>query len=150
MDPIRIPLWNGSWTKNWVIEKVDIQIVSKNHDNSMLSDDMVNLLIATKESGALQAPGGGPGNIVGATLRDNRQVWWGTMQANMGQQFTLDPDHLFVDDLWLNGWYTEKVSGAQYALNQEIDYLITLRRLNSTIPQTVLSLIKEMAQDAPN
>lgn len=148
LDPVRLQLWNGSFTDNWVIESVDIVITDINHDERMLSDDMINLVIATRENGAIENFNL-PTNIQGATLRDNRQIWWQSMSAYAQPQSALDPDNLLVEDLWINGWYTDQSTGVRYALNQEIGYLITLRATKSTIPQTILTLIKEMAQDSP-
>lgn len=147
MDPIRVPLWNGSWTKNWVIEKVEIIITgTTTFGCHQLTANMISLVMATEKEGAI-ADWSGPGKIAGLTLRDNRQVYWSTLASNQAIMSVLDPDHLFVQDLWINGWYNDDDTCVAYALEQEIGYLITMREVKTSISQAVLSLIKEKAQD---
>lgn len=149
LQPTRILLWNGSWTNNWIVKKVEIIITGVDQTSDFSDNNMHHLLIATERSGAI--PGfSTPGQIAGETLRDNRQIWWGSIGASGQQVMTvLDPDHLFVQDLWVNGWVTDATTGLRYALEQEIGYLITLESKRTSIAQTVLSLIKEQAQDTP-
>jgi hypothetical protein len=147
MAPQRFQLWNGSWEDNWVIEDVQVVVLGVNHDCRALSDDMVSLVIATERGGA-SADFSSAARIRGRSCRDNRQIWWGTLDNEM-HNLVLDPDHLFVQDIWINGWYTEQVSCARYSLNQEIGFVIKLRATKTTTEQAVLSLIKEQAQDTP-
>lgn len=149
LDPVRVQLWNGSFRDNWIIESVDIVITDINQDERMLSDDMVHLVFATRENGAVENFSLS-NQIQGQTLRDNRQIWWQSMSAYADPQSALDPDHLLVEDLWVNGWYTESATGARYALNQDIGYLVTLRQVSTSIDRAILSLIKELAQDTPS
>ena len=149
LSPHRIHLFNGSWKDNWVIEEVQIIITGTDQTNDFSDNNMHHLVIATERSGAI--PGfSTPGQIAGETLRDNRQIWWGSIGASGQQVMTvLDPDHLLVQDLWVNGWVTDATTGLRYALEQEIGYLIKLRSTKTTIPQATLTLIKEQAQDTP-
>ena len=149
LDPERIPLWNGSWRDNWVIERIEIIVLEPEYaSHQMLTNDMISLVIATEESGAI-SDFSSAARIRGRSCRDNRQIWWGTLAQNQPLMNVLDPDHLFVQDLWINGWYTDNDVGLRFALSQEIGYVITLRQTRTTIEQTVLSLIKEQAQDTP-
>lgn len=149
LPPQRIRLWNGSWTDNWTVEKIEIIITGADETNDFSDNNMHHLVIATERGGAL-AGFSTPGTIAGETLRDNRQIWWGSIGASGQQVMTvLDPDHLFVQDLWINGWITDSTTGLRYALEQEIGFLITLKSKRTKIAQTVLSLIKEQAQDTP-
>jgi len=149
LGPIRIQLWNGSWTKNWVIEEVQVIFLGTNYiTHTMLGPDLSALVIATEKNGAI--PNYSSTGITGRSCRDNRQVWWGSYAPNVTTQNVLDPDHLFVQDLWINGWAVDADgAGNRYALSQEIGYIITLRQVKTTISQAVLSLIKEQAQDMP-
>ena len=147
LEPQRIPLWNGSWKDNWVIEEVQVIMLGTEWTtNTMMSQDLSALVIATEESGAI-SDFSSAARIRGRSCRDNRQVWWGSYASNDTTQNVLDPDHLFVQDLWINGWYVDNDTGVRYALNQEIGYVIKLRATRTTIEQTVLALIKEQAQE---
>lgn len=146
--PERVQLWNGSFKKNWIIEDVQIVVTDINQDERMLTDDMVHLVFATRQNGAV-ANFSTSDSIQGQTVRDNRQIWWQSMTAD-NLQNALDPDHLLVEDIWVNGWYTEKATGARYALNQDIGYIVTLRQETTSMERTILSLIKELAQDTPS
>jgi len=149
MEPQRIPLWNGSWRDNWVIEEVQVVFLGAEYTtHTMFGVDVSALVIATEENGAI-ADFSSAARIRGRSCRDNRQIWWGTYAANAETQNVLDPDHLFVQDLWINGWYIDADTGLRYALPQEIGYVIKLRATRTTIEQTILSLIKEQAQDTP-
>jgi len=149
LEPQRIPLWNGSWKDNWVIEEVQVIMLGTEWTtNTMMSQDLSALVIATEESGAI-SDFSSAARIRGRSCRDNRQVWWGSYASNVTTQNVLDPDHLFVQDLWINGWYVDNDTGVRYALNQEIGYVIKLRATRTTIEQTILALIKEQAQDTP-
>jgi len=149
LEPQRIPLWNGSWRDNWVIEKIEIVVLQPEYvTKTMLSNDMLALVIATEENGAI-ADFSSAARIRGRSCRDNRQIWWGTVAQNQVLMNVLDPDHLFVQDLWINGWYFDNDTGVTFALSQEVGYVITLRATRTSIEQTILSLIKEQAQDTP-
>jgi len=150
MTPIRVPLWNGSWTKNWVVDKVEVIITGTTTFgcHQMTGGNMISLVIATEKNGAIP-DFSAPGKIAGLTVRDNRQIWWSTMAPNSAIMSVLDPDHLFVQDLWINGWYNDDDTCVRYALEQEIGYVITLKETKTSISQAVLSLIKEQAQDTP-
>lgn len=148
-QPIRIPLWNGSWTRNWVVEEVQVVFLGFEFmSHKMMSNDMSALVIATEKSGAIAGYSSAT-KVTGRSCRDNRQIWWGSYAANLVPQNVLDPDHLFVQDLWINGWYFDIDTGAAFALNQEIGYVIKLRETKTTVSQAILSLIKEQAQDTP-
>jgi hypothetical protein len=114
----------------------------------LTSGNMISLVLATEKNGAIP-DFSLPGKIAGLTVRDNRQIWWSTMSPNMAIMSVLDPDHLFVQDLWINGWYTDDDTCVRYSLEQEIGYVITLKEKTTSISQAVLSLIKEQGQDTP-
>jgi len=148
LPPERKQLWNGSFSKNWIIDDIQIVITSHNHDEKMLSDDMVHLVIATRHNGALPSFSIST-QVQGPTVRDNRQVWWGSMDSG-NFQTVLDPENLVVEDLYVNGWYSDQQTGAIFALTQDIGYVITLREERTSLPRTILTLIKELAQDTPS
>ena len=149
LDPVRVPLWNGSWRDNWVVEEVQVVFLGIEYSsNTMMTSDMNALVIATEKNGAI-SDFSSAARIRGRSCRDNRQIWWGSYASNVDNQNVLDPDHLFVQDLWINGWYFDNDTGVRYALSQEIGYVIKLRATRTSIEQTILSLIKEQAQDTP-
>lgn len=144
--PHRIRLSNGSFRDNYIIE--DVQFIINQPDGTWeyLDNDLHSLMIGTSKTSVM--PGyAAPSHIGGSTLRDSQQVWWGSMSGVHETMSVLDVDHLFVEDLWIGGWFIDSDSGVRYSINQEIGYLITLRAVRTTINEAILALIKERAQN---
>jgi len=118
--------------------------------NSLWSLSTHLVVLATKKSGAKAGLTAQPDEIQGLTVRDNRQIGWcvwdsagpGTMQ-----QPILDPEHLVVSDLWINGWQINAGTGVSYTLNQPVSYIITLEAVTTTVDMALMTLLKERAQD---
>jgi len=144
--PHRIRLSNGSFRDNFIIEDVQFIINQPDGTYEYLDNDCHSMMMGTSRESVL--PGfATPSVIGGATLRDSQQVWWGSMSGVHEPMSVLDIDHLFVEDLWIGGWFIDSDSGVRYSLNQEIGYLITLRAVRTTINEAILALIKERAQN---
>lgn len=144
--PHQIRLSNGSWRDNYIIEDVQYIITDADGTYDYLDNSLHVLMIGTSKASVL--PGiTTPSIITGATLRDSQQVWWGSMAGVHEPMNVLDVDHLFVEDLWINGWTIDSGSGVRYSINQEIGFLITLRQVRTSINETILALIKERAQN---
>lgn len=144
--PHRIRLSNGSFQDNFIIEDVQFIINQPDGTYEYLDNDLHSLVIGTSRECVL--PGfASPSSLGGSTLRDSQQVWWGSMSGNHVPMSVLDIDHLFVEDLWINGWFVDTNSGVRFSLNQEIGYLITLRAVRTSINEAILALIKERAQN---
>jgi len=58
-----------------------------------------------------------------------------------------DPNHIIVEDLWINAWTIDKDSGIRSLPNQPVGYIITLRQIRTPIFETIMALIKNRAQD---
>ena len=79
-------------------------------------------------------------------LSDNRQIGWAGQNIATGNspanQFSLiDPDHVVLTDLFVCG------SGGGGAAADGYQYLVVLEKVELTDNQSVMTLIKEMAQD---
>ena len=81
-------------------------------------------------------------NVTGSNTvnaEDNRQIGWIVFGANEGVVSMLDPDHIVVNDLYIN-------CGASFS----IDYMVTVEKVALTDNEAVIHMIKERSQDDLN
>ena len=145
-EPVRLLLDNGDFRENFIVESFDIfptGTESTSHDP--FSADATIGVLATRIEGAV-AGDGAPSEIEGAGADDSRQIGW-HIGNNIRNRFTLDPEHLIVEDLFINAWIVNSGTGVLYMPNQKLSYIIKLKRVTTPIAQAVLALIKERAQD---
>jgi len=146
-NPVRLLLDNGNFRENFIVESFDIfptGTEALSHD--AFSADATIGVLATRIEGAV-AGDGAPSEIEGAGADDNRQIGW-HISDNLRHRFTLDPDHLIVEDLFINAWVVNAGTGALFSPNQKLSYIIKLKQVTTPIAQAVLALIKERAQDS--
>ncbi|HIA04013.1 MAG TPA: hypothetical protein EYN66_19305 [Myxococcales bacterium] len=62
-------------------------------------------------------------------------------------QTVLDPTHLVVSDLWINGFQIDGGAGDFYTFNQPVGYIITLELVTTTLDEALMALLRERAQD---
>jgi len=145
-DPLRLILDNGNFNVNFKVESWEIfptQPTSSQHQ--AFDYDPLVAVLATRENGAICA-GAVDHRIAGPMVNDNRQIAWYMMD---GQRETIhiDPNHIIVEDLWINAWTIDKDSGIRSLPNQPVGYIITLRQIRTPIFETIMALIKNRAQD---
>ena len=63
------------------------------------------------------------------------------------QQPVLDPTHLVVSDLWINGFRIDSGTGTLYTLNQPVGFIVTLELVTTTLDEALMALLRERAQD---
>jgi len=152
LPPQQIYLDNMDFTRNFkVVDFVVFPTGPAYVSNDLWSNSTHLVVLATKRTGALAGETSQPDSIRGCTVRDNRQIGWcvwdsagpGTML-----QPVLDPEHLIVSDLWINGWQINSGTGVPYTLNQPVSYIITLELVTTTVDEALLALLKERAQDS--
>ena len=146
VDPKRLILDNGDFEKNFIVESFEVfptGMESVSH-NPFPANGTVAVL-ATRPGGAVAA-GTVDSKIRGAMVNDDRQIGWSLFDA---QQMIshLDPDHIIVEDLWVNCWVVDGASGALYQPNQPVGYIIKLRQVKNPIFEAIMALVKARAQD---
>ena len=118
-EPIEHQLFNGSFTKNFIVEKLDIfQSTIANNDTTVILhyDDVLK---------------------VAANADDNAQFGWATVDALAQDWEYLDPNHLLVENL-----YVTALSAGPGTIN----YIITLKRKTTTLSQSIMAEIKANQQ----
>lgn len=118
-QPVQHQLFNGSFTKNFIVEKLDIFQSSVVNNDTTVILHYDNVLKAT------------------ANADDNAQFGWATVDALAQDWEYLDPNHLIVEDLYVT---------ALSANPGTINYIITLKRKTTTLPQTIMAEIKANQQ----
>lgn len=81
-------------------------------------------------------------NVTGSNqvnAEDNRQIGWVVFGTNEGVVSMLDPDHIIINDLYIN-------CGANFS----IDYMVTVERVQLSDNESVIHMIKERSQDDLN
>jgi len=146
VDPLRIILDNGDFTSNYIVESFDVfPTGAESVSHSGIGASATVAVLATRPNGAVAADNQ-PRGIRGATVGDDRQIGWSLMTT--AQTFNhIDPEHLIVEDLWVNAWIVDHGSGALYLPNQSMSYIIKLKQVKTPIFQAILALIKARAQD---
>lgn len=141
---------NMDFTRNWRV--LDFKVFPTGPSfigNSLWDNDAHMVTLATKESGATPATSV-PDRVRGFTIRDNRQIAWAVWDSSgpgTMQQPVLDPTHLVVSDLWINGFRIDAGTGTHYTLNQPIGFIITLQLVSTTLDEALMALLRERAQD---
>jgi len=146
-EPKRILLDNGDFSENFVVESFEVFPTGVNGITKNLWPHNGTLaVLATRANGAI-ANTDRVGQIRGSGVNDNRQIAWSSFDQSQSVSF-IDPDHLIVEDLYLNAWVIDSGSGVHYLPNQEISYIIKLKATRTPVEQAVLALVKARAQDA--
>jgi len=117
--------------------------------NDLWDNDTHLVTLATKKSGATPDTSV-PSSVRGFTVRDNRQIGWAMWNSSgpgTMMQPVLDPTHLVVSDLWINGFKIDSGTGTLYTLNQPVGYIITLQMVTTTVDEALMALLRERAQD---
>lgn len=150
LPPQQIYLDNMDYTKNWKVLDFVVFPTGPAYVTNDLWDANTHLVtLATKRSGAIPATSQ-PDEVVGFTVRDNRQIAWGMWNsAGPGtmQQPVLDPTHLVVSDLWINGFQIDAGTGTLYTLNQPVGFILTLQLVTTSLDEALMALLRERAQD---
>ncbi|HIA03886.1 MAG TPA: hypothetical protein EYN66_18615, partial [Myxococcales bacterium] len=132
LDPTRLLLDNGNFRENFIVESFDIfptGTEALSHD--AFSQDATIGVLATTFKGAV-AGNSTPSEIEGSGADDSRQIGW-HISDNLRQRFSLDPDHLIVEDLFINAWTVNTGIGTLHPPNQKLSYIIKLRRVTTPI-----------------
>lgn len=119
-EPIRKTLFNGSFTRNFKV--VDIQIfpsVIVNNDAILILHFDNNLKLD-------------------ASAKDNAQFGWANIDALAQDWSYVDPDHVIVNDLHIS---------AIAAAPGELNYVIKLERINTSLSQSILDEVKNRQQN---
>ena len=150
LPPEQIYLDNMDFTHNFRV--VDFKVFPTGPSkvtNSLYHESAHMVMLATKESGAYPLRSV-PDKVQGATVRDNRQIgWcvWDAAGAGTINQTVLDPTHLVVSDLWINGWQISSGNGEFFTFNQPVGYIITLELVTTSVDEALMALLRERAQD---
>jgi len=145
-DPIRISLDNADFGRNYVVDSFDVfPTGAEALSHTAFSQSATIAVMATRPNGAVAADNGFH-SIRGATVADSRQIGWSLITSQQTLNH-LDPDHIIVEDLYINAWIVDHNSGAIYLPNQSLCYIIKLRQVKTPIYQAIMALIKERAQD---
>ena len=118
--PIRAPLFNGSWTKNFKV--IDVQIFPAAPANN----DAVLILHFDDDLKTT------------ADASDNSQFGWGNIDGLAQDWSYVDPDHIIVNDLF--------VSAISANPGLQLNYVIKLERTTTTMNQTILDEVKNKLQ----
>lgn len=117
--PLRSPMFNGSFTKNFKVESIHIFPVNTvNNDTIVIMhfDDVLK---------------------TAADANDNGQFGWANLDNSMGAYDYVDPDHIIVNDLFVS---------AIAANPGLVNYIIKLKRVTSTMPEAILDEVKNRLQ----
>jgi len=145
-DPIRLLLDNGDFRKNFIVESFNCFPTGMNGiTHNLWAQSGTVCVLATRFNGAI-ANTDRVGQIRGAGANDNRQIAWSLFDSTAQVDY-IDPEHLIVEDLFINAWIIDHGVGVHYLPNQEISYVIKLRQVKTPIEQAILALVKERAQD---
>ncbi len=150
LPPQQIYLDNMDFTRNFRV--VDFKVFPMGPTKvttSLFSMDAQMVWLATKKSGAIPARSV-PDKVQGCSVRDNRQIGWCVWDGMVGAtipQTVLDPTHLVVSDLWINGFQIDGGAGDFYTFNQPVGYIITLELVTTTLDEALMALLRERAQD---
>jgi len=151
LAPQQIYLDNMDFTSNFKVVRFTVFPTGPAYvSNDLWTNSTSLVVLATKKTGAIAGVTSQPDSIEGCTVRDNRQIGWSVWDsAGPGtmQQPVLDPEHLVVSDLWINGWKINSGTGVPYTLNQPISYIIVLEAVTTTLDVALLTLLRERAQD---
>ena len=113
--------------------------------NNLFPNDPTFVVLATREEGAA-ALAVVPARIRGSSIADNRQIAW-YAQESQQTRWLLDPDHLIVEDLFINAWTVDTTSGALDRPLQPLGYIIKLKKVKTPLFRAILNLVKARAQD---
>jgi len=150
LPPHQIYLDNMDFTHNFRV--VDFKIFPTGPaylTNKLHSSNAHMVMLATKKSGAFPIRNQ-PDQVQGCTVRDNRQIgWcaWDNVSTTTIAQTVLDPTHLVVSDLWINGWQIHHTNGEFFTFNQPVAYIITLELVTTSLDDALMALLRERAQD---
>ena len=150
LPPQQLYLDNMDFTKNWKVLDFKVFPTGPAYVTNDLWDNDTHLVtLATKQTGAFPATSV-PDLVRGFTVRDNRQIAWSVWNGSgpgTMQQPVLDPTHLVVSDLWINGFRIDSGTGTLYTLNQPVGFIVTLQLVTTTIDEALMALLRERAQD---
>jgi len=148
VNPIRLQLANGTFTKNFKVVEFDIfPNMSRKSGNigayttTITNNDIVNVCLALEESGLTAGE---------FRFNDSRQIGWmqGYSVATMtNYRVHLDPNHIIVQDLWLGVYGVDTSDGSTEPTKVDLNYHIVVEEVTSSMNQAVLQLIKERSQD---
>lgn len=119
-EPIRKHLFNGSFTDNFKV--IDIQIFP----SQILNNDTIVIL---HFDNVLKLE---------ASAKDSAQFGWANIDALAQDWSYVDPDHVIVNDLHIS---------AIAAAAGEVNYVIKLERIKTTISQSILDEVKNRQQN---
>lgn len=120
VEPIRKTLFNGSFTRNFKV--VDIQIFP-----SVIVNNDAILILHFDNNLKLEA-----------SAKDNAQFGWANIDALAQDWSYVDPDHVIVNDLHIS---------AIAAAPAELNYVIKLERINTSLSQSILDEVKNRQQN---
>jgi len=145
---IRLQLNNGDFTRNWRVIGWEVfpnmGRLSGNigsYNTSITSGYLINVCLALEKSGITTAK---------YEFADNRQIGWfqGTGRSTPNQYRSwLDPEHLVVQDLWLGAYAVDTDDGSTDPLPCELNYVVEIEEVSTSLNEAVLALIKERSQD---
>lgn len=118
-EPVRSPLFNGSWIKNFKV--IDVQMFP----SAVVNNDAILILHFDDE---LKTE---------ADASDNAQFGWANIDALAQDWSYVDPDHIIVNDMFIS---------AIASLAGQINYVIKLERTTTTMNQTILDEVKNKLQ----
>lgn len=146
LDPRLLHLDNGDFNSNFIVEDFEVFPSTTNYVTNNLVEDTTFVVLATKESGAIAATSlpSQPGR--GMNVADNRQIAWSVYAGNYDATH-LEDGHLIVNDLYINAWVIRDDDGTIQLPVQAVNYIITLRRVDTSTDQAIFALIQERAQD---
>jgi len=142
--PVRIILDNMNPKKNWIVSKFEVwPTYPEAISHSLYGPDAKIVVLATEEAAAIMEHPV-PTDVQGPTVRDNRQIAWSSWRGTGSsyERTHLAPDHLIVNDLWLNAWVLDSGTGVAYTPNQPLAYMIELTQVTTTYTKAIFALIQ--------
>ena len=148
----------GDLTKEWEVDSAYIWPSTTSFTSAVTTDHQFQICcsLATDESGSI-------GFDAICNAGDNRQMGWcqsgyqyrsgnTDFLANSGNdpnpaEFTLDPQHIVKNGLWLN---VATYSEVDETVERTWNYMIILKPKKLTASEAILHLIKNVAQDIDN
>ena len=111
------------------------------YTSTIRNSDIVHVCLALEESGITTAK---------YEFADNRQIAWATAATVLdidNYRSYLDPEHIVVQDLWLGAYAVDTSDSSTEDLSVELNYVIEIEEVSSSMNEAVLQLIKERSQD---
>lgn len=145
-QPQRLTLDNGSFKNNFIIESFRAFPVGVTATNERIDTLPMYIVLATSEAGArFDSVATRPL----LAIDDSRVIGFWSIEGESGSVINfLDPDHIIIEDLWVNAC-TVTAGGTVQVPDQDLGVIINLKKRKTTEIEAILQLIKQNAQSSP-